>query len=108
MQLNQTIAAVICCMIRADGGIQANEGVLVAVGNPYVEKTELYYAPSRSIHAALTVATVVFLWQVLLLLLIRMLTLRLALECSVDSIRSQNTTHQRFSILRVRLGQYRK
>ena len=78
MQLNQTIAAVICCMIRADGGIQANEGVLVAVGNPYVEKTELYYAPSRSIHAALTVATVVFLWQVLLLSLIRMLTLRLA------------------------------
>lgn len=78
MQLNQTIAAVICCMIRADGGIQANEGVLVAVGNPYVEKTELYYAPSRSIQSALIVATVVFLWQVLLLLLIRMLTLRLA------------------------------
>lgn len=87
MQLNQTIAAVICCMIRADGGIQANEGVLVAVGNPYVEKTELYYAPSRSIHAALTVATVVFLWQVLLVLLIRMLTLRLGAS-NARSIRS--------------------
>jgi len=77
-QRSHTIAAAICCMVRPDGGVQANEAVLIAVGNPSVEPTELYYAPSRSIASALTVSAVVFVWQVLLLLLIRTVTLRLA------------------------------
>ncbi|MEJ7595166.1 MAG: hypothetical protein WKF77_26885 [Planctomycetaceae bacterium] len=77
-QRSHTIAAAICCMVRPDGGVQANEAVLIAVGNPYVEPTELYYAPSRSIASALTVSAVVFVWQVLLLLLIRTTALRLA------------------------------
>ena len=75
---SHTIAAAICCMIRPDGGVQANEAVLVSVGNPFVEKTELYFAPSRSISSALTVSAVVFVWQVLLLLVIRTVTIRLA------------------------------
>ncbi len=75
---SSTIASAVCCMFRPDGGVQANEAVLVSAGNPYVEKTELYYAPSRSIASALMVSAVVFVWQVLLLLLIRTLTLRLA------------------------------
>ena len=74
----RTIASAICCMVRPDGGVQANEAVLVSAGNPFVEKTELYYAPSRSIASAMMVSAVVFVWQVLLLLLIRRLTLRLA------------------------------
>jgi hypothetical protein len=75
---SQTIAAAICSMVRPDGGVQANEAVLVAAGNPYIESTELYYAPSRSIASALTVSAVVFVWQVLLLIIIRTITLRLA------------------------------
>lgn len=75
---SRTIASAICCMVRLDGGVQANEAVLIAAGNPYVEPTELYYAPSRSVTSALTVSAVVFIWQLLLLLLIRTLTLRFA------------------------------
>jgi hypothetical protein len=75
---SQTIAAAICCMIRPDGGMQANEAVLISAGNPYVERTELYFAPSQSIASALTVSAVVFVWQLLLLLLIRTITLRWA------------------------------
>ena len=74
----RTIASAICCIVRPDGGVQANEAVLVSAGNPFVEKTELYYSPSRSIASAMMVSAVVFVWQVLLLLLIRRLTLRLA------------------------------
>ena len=77
-QRSHTIAAAICCMARPDGGVQANEAVLVSIGNPFVERTELYFAPSRSIASALTVSAVVFVWQVLLLLSIRAVTLRLA------------------------------
>ena len=77
-QRSHTIAAAICCMLRPDGGVQANEAVLVSIGSPYVETTELYHAPSRSIASALTVSAVVFIWQVVLLLLIRTVTLRLA------------------------------
>ncbi len=75
---SRTIASAICCMVRPDGGVQANEAVLVAASNPYIEPTELYFAPSRSISWALMVSAVVFVWQVLLLLLIRTVTLRLA------------------------------
>ena len=75
---SRTIASAICCMLRPDGGVQANEAVLVAAGNPYIEPTELYYAPSRLISWALTVSAVAFVWQVLLLLLIRTVTLRSA------------------------------
>lgn len=77
-QRSHTIAAAICCMIRPDGGVQANEAVLVSVGNSHVEKTELYFAPSRSIGYALMISAVVFVWQLLLLLIIRTVTLRLA------------------------------
>jgi hypothetical protein len=77
-QPSHTIAAAICCMIRPDGGVQANEAVLVSAGSPFVEPTELYYAPSRSIASALMVSVAVFIWQVLLLLLIRTMTVRLA------------------------------
>jgi len=77
-QRSHTIAAAICCMLRPDGGVQANEAVLVSIGSPYVETTELHHAPSRSIASALTVSAVVFIWQVVLLLLIRTVTLRLA------------------------------
>ena len=75
---DQTIASAICCMLRPDGGVQANEAVLASVGNPYVQHTEIFYAPSRSVASALTVSAVVFVWQVLLLLIIRRLTLGLA------------------------------
>ena len=73
-----TGVAGVCCMARPDGGVQANEAVLTAIGNPYVEATELYFAPSRSYISAIGVSAVVFGWQMLLLLLIRSLTLRLA------------------------------
>jgi len=85
-QLEQTVraeriavgAAGICCMARLDGGVQANEAVLVAIGNPHVEPTSLYYAPSRSYFSAVSVSAIVFGWQMLLLLLLQTLTLRLA------------------------------
>ncbi|MCA9008424.1 MAG: ABC transporter permease subunit [Planctomycetaceae bacterium] len=75
---NRTITSTICCLLRPDGGIQANEAVLIAVGNPYVGKHNLYYAPSKSMGAALTVSAIVLIWQILMLYQIRSLTLRLA------------------------------
>ena len=77
-QRSRTIAAAICCMARPDGGVQANESILISVGNPYIDQDELSYAPSRSIASAVTVSAVVFVWQLVMLLLIRATTLRLA------------------------------
>ena len=77
-QRSRTIAAAICCMARPDGGVQANESILISVGNPDIDQDELSYAPSRSIASAVTVSAVVFVWQLVMLLLIRTLTLRLA------------------------------
>ncbi len=77
-QRSRTIAAAICCMARPDGGVQANESILISVGNLHVDQDELSYAPSRSIASALTVSGVVFVWQLVMLLLIRATTLRLA------------------------------
>ncbi len=59
-----TIASAVCCLIRLDGGVQANEAFLISAGNSNVEKIELNYAPSRSIASALTVSSLVLLWQV--------------------------------------------
>ena len=75
---NRTITSTICCLLRPDGGIQANEAVLIAVGSPYVGKHNLYYAPSRSMGAAVTVSALVLIWQCLMLYQLRALTLRLA------------------------------
>jgi len=75
---HSTIASAVCCLIRLDGGVQANEAFLLSAGNSSVEKSELYYAPSSSIASALTVSGIVFLWQVVLCLFIRALTLWLA------------------------------
>ena len=77
-QRSRTIAAAICCMARPDGGVQANESILISVGNLTVDQGELSYAPSRSVVSAVTVSGVVFVWQLVMLLLIRTLTLRLA------------------------------
>ncbi|MDA1230102.1 MAG: hypothetical protein O2856_04950, partial [Planctomycetota bacterium] len=65
-------------MTRPDGGVQANEAVLLTLGNRNVQKYELYYAPSHSVASALTVSMVVFIWQVIFMLCIRVVTLRLA------------------------------
>lgn len=73
-----SVAATVCCLIRLDGGVQANEAVLLSAGNSQIDPYELYYAPSRSVVSALTVSMVVFIWQVILLLCIRVVTLRLA------------------------------
>ncbi len=73
-----SVAAAICCMMRLDGGIQANEAVLVCVGNPYVDRRALYYSTSRSLDTALIVSAFVFCWQFLLLWGIKTVTLGLA------------------------------
>jgi len=73
-----SVAAALCCMMRPDGGIMANEAVLVCVGNPYVDKRALYYSPSRSLDTALIVSAVVFVWQLMLLWCIKAVTLGLA------------------------------
>lgn len=73
-----SVAAAMCCMMRLDGGIQANEAVLVCVGNPYVDKRALYYSPSRSLETALIVSAFVFGWQLLLLWGLKAVTLGLA------------------------------
>ena len=73
-----SIAVALCCMMRPDGGIQANEAVLVCVGNPYVDKQALYYDPSRSLDTALIVSAFVFGWQLLLLWGLKAVTLGLA------------------------------
>jgi hypothetical protein len=52
--------------------------MLIAVGSPYVGKHNLYYAPSRSMGAAVTVSALVLIWQFLMLYQLRALTLRLA------------------------------
>jgi hypothetical protein len=75
---SRTIAAAVCCLLRPDGGVQANEAVLLAAGNASYDKGSLYYAPSHSIASAFSVSVIVLLWQVALFLLIRNLTLRWA------------------------------
>ncbi len=71
-------AAGVCCLMRPDGGIQANEAVLNAIGIPNVPSTALYYAPSRSPVSAVCVSAIVFGWQMLVFLLVRKLTIWLA------------------------------
>lgn len=73
-----SVAAALCCMMRPDGGIQANEAVLVCVGNPYVDKQALYYDTSRTLETALIVSAFVFVWQLMLLWALKAVTLRLA------------------------------
>jgi len=73
-----SVAAALCCIMRPDGGIQANEAVLVSVGNPYVERDALYYSPSRSLTTALIVSFLVFVWQFGLLWVLKSVTLGLA------------------------------
>jgi hypothetical protein len=75
---NRTITSTICCLLRPDGGIQANEAILVAVGGSNVGKHNLYYAPSKSMGAAVTVSALVLIWQFLMLYQVSALTLRLA------------------------------
>lgn len=73
-----SVAAALCCMMRLDGGIQANEAVLVCVGNPYVSRRALYYSPSRSLDTALILSAFVFCWQLVLLWGIKAVTLGFA------------------------------
>lgn len=73
-----TVASAVSCMARLDGGVQANEALLTVIGSPYIEKTELYYAPSRTYLSAVCVSVIVFIWQLFLLFFIRMVTIRFA------------------------------
>ncbi len=76
-RLMATISAV-SCLLRPDGSIWANESILASNSLAGISKTAPFYAFSRMRSMAVLVSVLVLGWHILMMLLFRKLTLRLA------------------------------
>jgi ABC-type transport system involved in multi-copper enzyme maturation permease subunit len=76
-RLMATISSV-SCLIRPDGSIWANESILASNSLAGISKTAPFYAFSRFRPTAVLVAVLVLAWHIVMMLLFRELTLKLA------------------------------
>jgi ABC-type transport system involved in multi-copper enzyme maturation permease subunit len=74
----ETLMAIVGCMIRPDGGIQANEAILVASSGARTSSRHIFSAFSGSRDSAMSASLIVFFAHLGLTFLIRSVTLRLA------------------------------
>ena len=68
----------VCCLFRPDGSIWANESILAANNLSGVSKTAPFFAFSGLRSTAVLVSVLVLAWHVVMMLLFRKLTLKLA------------------------------
>ena len=76
-RLMATISSV-CCLMRPDGSIWANESILASNRLAGISKTAPFYAFSRLRSTAVLVSVLVLAWHILMMLCFRGLTLTLA------------------------------
>ena len=76
-RLMATISSV-CCLMRPDGSIWANESILASNSLAGISKTAPFYAFSRLRSTAVLVSVLVLAWHILMMLFFRKLTLKLA------------------------------
>ena len=76
-RLTATISSV-CCLMRPDGSIWANESILASNRLAGISKTAPFYAFSRLRSTAVLVSVLVLAWHILMMVCFRGLTLKLA------------------------------
>jgi ABC-type transport system involved in multi-copper enzyme maturation permease subunit len=76
-RLTATMSSV-CCLMRPDGSIWANESILASNRLAGISKTAPFYAFSRLRSTAVLVSVLVLAWHILMMLCFRGLTLTLA------------------------------
>ncbi len=75
---NDALVTSLACLIRPDGSIQANEGILVATSNARVDQTALFYYLGEQANVAFTASLIICFWHFGLMLMLREVTLKLA------------------------------
>jgi hypothetical protein len=68
----------VCCLMRPDGSIWANESILASSRLAGISKTAPFYAFSKLRSTAVLVSVLVLAWHILMMLFFRGLTLKLA------------------------------